>query len=536
MGASQSIFNDVLGPIMRGPSSSHTAGAYRIARVTRALLGEPPSSIRVRFDPDGSYAPTYEALGVETAFCAGLLGWEMTDPRYGSAPKAAHEAGIDVGFEVTPIEGADHPNAAHIVARDRKGRSLALRAKATGGGAIEVTMVDDLSLSIDGKAWDLVAWIPVESLEATRAACLEVSAVGRERACAADDGRAMLHWQSPRGIDLGRLEQRAAALGEARFAVSPPLFFPPVGAPLVSSAAKARRLSAERGCSLGALAVAHEMSVLDQSKEETLAEMARRVEIMKRSIDAGLEEARVAMPLTEPSAADVLAADQAGRLPLGGPRTRAAARALAVMHTCNSGGVVCAAPTGGSAGVLPGALSVIEEEIAGDRKTLLLALFAASAVGLIVAVRATFAAETAGCQVEIGVAGAMAAAAVVEAAGGTAAQALDAASIALQNTMGSVCDPVCGGCEIPCHTRNAAAASAAFTIADLVIGGHANAIPLDEAIDASLAVGMALPHELRCTARGGIAVTPSARRLCEESRTHKPSTRGGDSARGTANR
>jgi L-serine dehydratase len=112
--------------------------------------------------------------------------------------------------------------------------------------------------------------------------------------------------------------------------------------------------------------------------------------------------------------------------------------------------------------------------------------------------------------VEIGVAGAMAAAAVVEAVGGTARQAADAAAVSLQNTMGSVCDPVQGTCEIPCHTRNAVAASSAFTCADLVLGGYKNHIPLDETIDASYAVGKALPRELRCTAAGGLAVTPSA--------------------------
>ena len=195
---------------------------------------------------------------------------------------------------------------------------------------------------------------------------------------------------------------------------------------------------------------------------------------------------------------------------IGGIHTRAAARALAVMHHCNSRGVICAAPTGGSAGTVPGVVVSLVEEMNLSRRQTALALFAASAVGLIVARRATFAAELAGCQVEIGVSGAMAAAAVVEAAGGTARQAADAAAISLQNTMGSPCDPVAGACEVPCHTRNAVAASSAFTCADLILGGYANPIPLDEAIDASYEVGKALPSELRCTARGGCAVTPSA--------------------------
>jgi len=142
-----------------------------------------------------------------------------------------------------------------------------------------------------------------------------------------------------------------------------------------------------------------------------------------------------------------------------------------------------------------------------------LALFAASAVGLVIAGRATFAAEVAGCQVEIGAAGAMAAAAAVEAMGGSAELALDAAAVSLQNSMGSVCDLVQGLCEIPCHTRNAAAATSALVCADLVLGGYVNPVSLDDTVDAVFAVGKMLPRELRCTSLGGLAVTPSARAL-----------------------
>jgi L-serine dehydratase len=216
------------------------------------------------------------------------------------------------------------------------------------------------------------------------------------------------------------------------------------------------------------------------------------------------------MLLLQPTASQIIQSANADAVAIGGIHTRAAARAMAVMHCCNSRGVVCAAPTGGSAGTVPGVVLSLAEERGLSREQVARALFAASAVGLIVARRATFAAELAGCQVEIGVSGAMAAAAVVEAVGGSARQAADAAAISLQNTMGSPCDPVAGTCEVPCHTRNAVAASSAFTCADLILGGYANPIPLDETIDASYEVGKALPSELRCTAKGGCAITPSA--------------------------
>jgi L-serine dehydratase len=141
------------------------------------------------------------------------------------------------------------------------------------------------------------------------------------------------------------------------------------------------------------------------------------------------------------------------------------------------------------------------------------ALLAAAAIGIVIATRATFAAEVAGCGVEIGAAGAMGAAAVVAATGGTPSQAIDAAAISLQNTMAWPCDLVQGTVEIPCHTRNAVAATNAFLCADMVVGGYANPISLDDTIDALYAAGKLLPRELRCTSLGGLAATPSALRM-----------------------
>jgi L-serine dehydratase len=186
---------------------------------------------------------------------------------------------------------------------------------------------------------------------------------------------------------------------------------------------------------------------------------------------------------------------------------------MAVMHVNGGMGVVCAAPTAGSAGAIPGIVVSMVEEWDLGRRDAAMALLAAAAVGVVIGARATFAAEVAGCQVEIGAAGAMAAAAVVEAAGGGPKQAADAAAIALQNSMGSICDMVQGVVEIPCHTRNAAAASGAFICADLVLGGYQNPIPLDETVDAVYASGRMLPRALKCTALGGLADTPSARSL-----------------------
>ena len=505
-----SIFNDVLGPVMRGPSSSHTAGGYRIARLVREFLGEEPVSVRCTFDPSGSYAPTYKALAVDLAMAAGFLGRPLEDERFTQSLIEAQRLGMDIHFDIAPLEKADHPNTVKIEAVGRRHPSIVVWAKSVGGGIIEITHVQDWPVSVTGKSYeylfemDSAAQPPLETFIAGLGTLI------RSRADAARDGRILIHLQMSDGIPEDRLEAVLRDLGSPRLYRSRPLFFVQRGEALFLSGRDMLALADEDASSLGEIGLLSESRLLGLSREEALQEMNRLFGIMKTSVEQGMIEANSRMLLLPPFAGGVFEAEKRGRLAVGGIHTRAAARAMATMHMCNSQGIVCAAPTGGSAGVLPGVLTTLAEEMTLAPERIALALFAASAVGLIVARRCGFAAETAGCQVEIGVAGAMAAAAVVEIAGGSARQACDAAAIALQNSMGSVCDPVHGACEIPCHTRNAVAASGAMVCADLILGGTPNPIPLDETLDAVAEVGRMMPIELRCTARGGIAVAPSA--------------------------
>jgi len=498
-----SIFNDVLGPIMRGPSSSHTAGAYRIGLMIRDLLDGEPTTVRVTFDPEGSMAPTWKPLGVDLAFTSGIMGWSMLDEGYLTSVERAGEAGGRVWFEIAPLDETDHPNGMRIEAVAENGRELRVVAEAVGGGGIRIVGLDGWPVDLDGTSHIVLA--EVDARQAAVAAELLPDAERTDleesvflSACSTDE------------LDPDLISRLRGLTGVSGIWTAAPVFFVRRGATLFESAEEMVGFAAERGLSLGAAALDYESELLGLTGREAEDEMLRRFEVMAKSVAAGLDDEQSDMLLMQPSAAGLFAAASRGGVAIGGIHTRAAARALAVMHHCNSRGVICAAPTGGSAGTLPGVILSLVEELDLDPRQTALALFAASAVGLVVARRATFSAEIAGCQVEIGVAGAMAAAAVVEAAGGSPRQAADAAAISLQNTMGSPCDPVAGACEIPCHTRNAVAASSAFTCADLILGGYANPIPLDESIDASYAVGKALPAELRCTARGGCAVTPSA--------------------------
>lgn len=507
-----SILNDVLGPVMRGPSSSHTAGAHRIGQMARCLLDDEPVAMRLTFDPKGSYAPTYIPLGVDLAFTSGVMGWSMLDEDYFNSIERAKELGVDVEFLVGPLEHSQHPNAVLIQMISKVGKELLAGADSIGGGTVRFTYLEGWPVHLTGKWHDVLVESTIAAAQKVEPLLAGSGIVGEIfRRETGDDVLLHAHRRAP--LDPEIMSRVKMTEGVKSVRNSEPIFYVQKGEDRYSNTEEMLQEADNNDYSLGQIALDYESRILGLTKGQVLYEIVRRFEIMRKSVHGGLEDPNVDMLLLTPTARKLFESEAEGRVAIGGIHTRAAARSMAVMHVCNSRGVVCAAPTGGSAGVLPGVAVSLMEELDLPEERVVMALLAASAVGLIVAKRATFAAETAGCQVEIGVAGAMAAAAVVEAVGGTAQQAADAAAVSLQNTMGSVCDPVQGTCEIPCHTRNAVAASSAFTCADLILGGYRNLIPLDETIDASYAVGKSLPRELRCTAAGGLAVTPSAQSL-----------------------
>lgn len=505
-----SIFNDVLGPVMHGPSSSHTAASYRIGRMAHSLLGDEPSSVTFIFDPEGSYAKVFRQQGADLAFAAGLMGWQITDDRFHQALEIASGQDLKIKFKVESLDMADHPNTVLIQMTSRKGKELSAVAKSIGGGGVIFTRIEDFPVELSGKTYEISVLSDKESEPLVEKLLMSGSQMSGKSQRQEKGDLVFLHIKRFSALDAEVRKTIETLPGVKNIWISDPVFFVTQGDPLFSSAQEMVALAENRSCSLGQIALDYESELLKLTKDEVIREMIRRFEIMQSAVRQGLSEKNVQMQLLSPSARQIREVESQGKVAIGGIHTRAAANAMAALHVSNSMGIVCAAPTGGASGVIPGVVVTLAEEKKMDLEEAAMALFASSAVGLIIAERATFAAEIAGCQVEIGAASAMAAAAVIEIAGGTAQQAVDAAAISLQNSMGSVCDLVQGICEIPCHTRNAVAASSAFVCADLVLGGYSNPVPLDETVDAVYATGKMLPPELRCTSLGGIAVTPSA--------------------------
>ena len=273
----------------------------------------------------------------------------------------------------------------------------------------------------------------------------------------------------------------------------------------------------EQNLSLSEYAIQAEMEQRECSRESLLAQMKHTLDIMKEEASLGREK--------EVYSLSGLIGGDAYRLQqyhdkntslMGNGIVMAMAMAISCSEVNGSMGRIVACPTAGSCGILPAALLTAGQLLNKSDDELVMALFASSAIGMIIGQNATFSGAEGGCQAECGSAAAMAAGAVVELMGGTPAMSLDAAAIIFKNVLGLVCDPVAGLVEIPCAKRNVSGAINALCTADLVMAGVESKIPFDDAVSAMYKVGVALPEELRETALGGIAATPTGKALQEK--------------------
>ncbi len=255
----------------------------------------------------------------------------------------------------------------------------------------------------------------------------------------------------------------------------------------------------------------------DMEEAVLFENMKRSLTVMRESVETGLDaQKRSASGLTGGDAYKMNEAVKANKNICGKIFGNAMVKALAVSQTNACMGRIVAAPTAGSCGILPAALLTISEDRNIPEDDVVMSLFTASAVGLVIANKASIAGAEGGCQAECGAASAMAASALVELCGGTPKQSEHACAIALKNILGLVCDPVAGLVEIPCIKRNAMGVANAFVAAELALAGVESAIPADEVIYAMKKIGEAMSPALKETAEGGLAATPTGKRLCEK--------------------
>ncbi len=270
------------------------------------------------------------------------------------------------------------------------------------------------------------------------------------------------------------------------------------------------RICAEEGVTISDVMRRFQAEQSGHTVQEVDEQMSISLKVMRTSVHEPLDEPKKSMGgLIGGQASALRARRRAGETLLGPLAARAASHAMAVLEQNASMGVIVATPTAGSSGVLPGVLFAIEEEKGITEQQIINGLYCAGAVGMIFMKNASVSGAEAGCQAEIGVGSAMAAAAATEIMGGTPEQCLNAAALAISNMLGLVCDPVAGLVECPCQTRNAMGAVNALLSADIALSGIPCLIPFDEMVEAMMRVGRSIPFELRETALGGCAATPT---------------------------
>lgn len=273
----------------------------------------------------------------------------------------------------------------------------------------------------------------------------------------------------------------------------------------------------EESLSIGQLMVKEQAQESGKREDQVFSQMAEYYQVMKEAVRKGLEEDTTSRSgLTGGDAKRVQAFLKQGAASLGTEACTALSYALAVSEVNASMGRIIATPTAGSCGIIPGVFVSSQERFGWQDDLLVYGLFAAGAIGYVIANNSFVSGAEGGCQAEVGSAIGMAAGALTELRGGTPEQAGHAVGLALKNSLGLICDPVGGLVEVPCIVRNGFGAVTALAAADMALAGVKSVIPSDEVIQVMLEVGLSMPEAHRETARGGLAQTPTGRKIMKE--------------------
>lgn len=510
---------EILGPIMIGPSSSHTAGALRIASLARSLVKG--RIVHVDFVLYNSFAKTYHGHGTDRALLGGILGFGADDPRIKNSFEEAAREGLSYRFIESDAHEGKHPNTVDIKMHDAEGTLVSVRGESRGGGRISISRINGIEVDLTGEYNTLfVAHRDVPGVLGSISTTIgdngiNIAFMRSYRQSKGGLAYTVFETDEDCSHEVIAAVERCPGVNGA-VVVQVPGSTPTPGLTVKNdfkSGAKLLKVCAETGWSIGRAMFEREAQLCGE--DAARAGMQRVLEVMRDSVHTPLERPEKSLGgLIGGEAQRVFCSSDTVKDIMGAVRVTASAYAMAVLERSATMGLIVAAPTAGASGVVPGTVLAAAERLGSSDAAIREALYTAAAVGYLISRNATVSGAEGGCQAEVGSASAMAAAALAELMGATPECALHAAAIALSNQLGLVCDPIGGLVEAPCQMRNAAGAANAFTGAALALGGVTSIVPFDEVVDTMLAVGRALPTSLRETAQGGLAVAPSACSRC----------------------
>ena len=506
-----SIFNDVIGPVMRGPSSSHTAASWRVANMAVQLLNESLVEAVIVFDKEGQWATNYREQGTVLGMNGGLLGIDMADDNMKFTQKIAHKKKVSIEYTVGTFEN-NHPNSMLLNLKGKSGRTLEVLAASLGGGSFEIQRIDHFKVSLRGDFYHLIIW-GLQDLSNDISGLVNppfnVTAHQNE-----EKFLNVIHSSIPFGENIIELLEKDHRI--YRYSSVLPVM------PIISGMEQALpfsdinsliKFSKERKMSLGKIGILYEACRSGLSQQDLYDKMDVLIHIIQKSINTGLAGTDHSDRILPQQSHLIDIAENSGKILQKSIINTIIKYVAAIMESKSALEVVVANPTAGSCGTVGAVLAAVAEEMQASKQKMLDAYFACGLIGIYFANGPGFSAEEHGCQVECGASAGMAAAGIVELWGGSAEQALAAASMAIQNMIGLVCDPIADRVEAPCLGKNTSAAVNALASSTMAISGFAHLIPLDQVLDTVKQVSSHMPSCVKCTGCGGLAITPAAQKI-----------------------
>ena len=505
-----SILNDVIGPVMRGPSSSHCAAALRIGRIARDLMKGNIQEVLVEFDTNGALATTHKSQGSDMGLFGGLLGWDADEERLVKSEALLAEAEIKTEIKIHPI-GAIHPSTYKITLKNNITQHQ-LVAISIGGGMIEIIELEGMSVSMSGDYFETIIYsrrdgdkikdellnkITADEILIHKGMDLEIIEIKSQKFL--DKSHKTKILANENVIDIKEINPVLPVLSSKRTKV-----------PFITCE-EMHDFNKDKNWPLWKLAQYYESERGSITEEYVYNKMKNVVQIVKKSIEEGLAGTEYKDRILGFQSGQFIEKDKQNKLLNGGLLNTIVPYVTAMMEVKSSMGVIVAAPTAGACAALPGTCVAVAKEMNLSDDDMTKAMLAAGMIGVFIAAYATFAAEVGGCQAEGGSASGMSAAALITMMNGTAEQATSAASMAIQSMLGLICDPVANRVEVPCLGKNVMAASNALSCANMSLSDFDAVIPLDEVIDTMNKVGESLPSELCCTALGGLSITKTSK-------------------------
>lgn len=490
-----SIFDNVLSPICPGPSAGCTGGSTHIGRVARKLLGEPPCKMKVEMCSKGIFRTTLISLRNDIAMVNGILGREGTDPRFLHAFEDARKAGLQWEFifrDDLPLEPKHY--LLFTLTGAETGRVIQFEADEMGGGNFRVWSFMGRPVDIQGYDYDILLLCGTMDQAEQDAVKAYIANLAGDKLNRVEYGQGkeggifdVKFNREPDAEQMKKMSEIEGVYDSRLIYPENPVVMDDHKDPLFTTPEELLAYAEKTQKPLWQVAVDYEKSLGSFNDQQVLDYAEQLWQISEEAIQDGYEGDFDMNGVVPRRAAEIKKAFDSGKLLDLGPACWAAPTALSIMEHSNGSGTVVCMPTAGSAGLVPATVQAVCKKLDLGREGEIHGLLVAGLMGVFMA-KSNFTGSL-GCVAEVGCGIGMAAGAVVSLLGGTARQALDAASMGIQLTFGMTCNSVCTLAQVPCFIRNMVAPGMAMMCANCAMAGLDALIPLDEIVDSMITLG-----------------------------------------------